>query len=70
MDETISRIFQDRLGLTVAEVAEALGISTSTVYRAVESFRLESYRLGRGRGAIRIGKQHLVDWLKATSSSI
>lgn len=36
------------------DVAAALGVDRSTVYREVEAGRLVSYRVGTGRGTIRI----------------
>jgi excisionase family DNA binding protein len=39
---------------TVKNVAERLRVSQGTVYAAIADGRLRSYRLGRGRGAIRI----------------
>ena len=39
---------------TVAEVAALLRVHKSTVYRDVESGRIDAYRAGKGRGTIRI----------------
>ena len=39
---------------TVKQVAAALGVSGSTVYRDIESGRLEAYRIGVGKGTLRI----------------
>lgn len=39
---------------TVAEVAQLLRLHKSTVYRDVESGRIDAYRAGKGRGTIRI----------------
>jgi excisionase family DNA binding protein len=39
---------------TVAEVAQRLRLHKSTVYRDVESGRIDAYRAGKGRGTIRI----------------
>ena len=39
---------------TVKQVAAALGVSGSTVYRDIESGRLEAYRIGAGKGTLRI----------------
>lgn len=38
----------------VAEVATALDVHRSTVYRDIETGRCRAYRVGRGRGALRI----------------
>ena len=42
--------------LRVKEVAGALGVSTETVYVEVRAGRLASYRVGTGRGTIRISR--------------
>ena len=39
---------------TVKQVSAALGVSGSTVYRDIESGRLEAYRIGVGKGTLRI----------------
>jgi excisionase family DNA binding protein len=39
---------------TVKQLAAALGVSGSTVYRDIESGRLEAYRIGVGKGTLRI----------------
>lgn len=38
----------------VKAVAEALDVSPATIYRAVETGRLAGYKIGEGKGAIRI----------------
>ena len=40
--------------LKVAEIAEQLGVDPSTVYRAVKSGDLVAYRIGTGRGTVRV----------------
>ncbi|MER6252342.1 helix-turn-helix domain-containing protein [Streptomyces sp. NPDC001584] len=45
--------------LRVKDVAVALGIDTSTVYVAVRTGLLGSYRVGAGRGTIRIPRSAL-----------
>ena len=39
---------------TVKQVAAALGVSGSTVYRDIEAGRLEAFRIGAGKGTLRI----------------
>lgn len=39
---------------TVKQVAAALGVSGSTVYRDIEAGRLEAYRIGVGKGTLRV----------------
>lgn len=43
----------------VKEVADALGVDTSTVYAAVRGGQIASYRVGQGRGTIRITRDAL-----------
>lgn len=45
---------RSRKPYTVKQVAAALGVSSSTVYRDIESGRLEAYRIGVGKGTLRI----------------
>lgn len=40
--------------LRVKAVAEMYDVSVSTIYRAIESGQLDAYRIGIGKGAIRI----------------
>jgi excisionase family DNA binding protein len=48
---------------TVREIAERLNVSESNVYALVRSGRLGCYRIGNGRGAIRISEQTLQRYL-------
>jgi excisionase family DNA binding protein len=45
--------------LTVREVAAELRVSTSLVYELIESKKLACHRIGKGRGAIRVGRVDL-----------
>lgn len=38
----------------VKAVAEALDVSPATIYRAVETGKLAGYKIGTGKGAVRI----------------
>jgi excisionase family DNA binding protein len=49
---------------TVAEVAALLRLHKSTVYRDVESGRIDAYRAGKGRGTIRIREGAFLDYQK------
>ncbi|MCU7822640.1 helix-turn-helix domain-containing protein [Kitasatospora sp. DSM 101779] len=51
--------------LRVVQVARALGVSDETAYREVRSGRLPSYRVGTGRGTIRIQREAFRAYLKA-----
>ncbi len=53
---------------TVKTVAERLQVSAGTVYAAVSDGRLRCYRLGRGRGAIRISEVSIQEFLERSAS--
>ncbi|TWT37443.1 Helix-turn-helix domain protein [Posidoniimonas corsicana] len=55
--------------LTVPEVGERLKISTSAVYRLVESGRLSCHRIGNGRGVIRVSECDLREYLESCRQS-
>jgi excisionase family DNA binding protein len=44
----------------VKDVADMYDVSPSTIYRAIEAGQLDAYRIGSGRGAIRIAEHALV----------
>jgi excisionase family DNA binding protein len=47
---------------TVGEVATLLRVHKSTVYRDVESGRIDAYRVGKGRGTVRITGTALAEY--------
>jgi len=49
--------------LTIAEVAEWLRVSRTTVYQLVDSGVLVAHRIGAGRGALRVSEDDLEDYL-------
>lgn len=49
--------------LTVAEIAALLRVSKWTVYRLVEDGDLQSIRVGRGKGSIRIFESAYVEYV-------
>jgi excisionase family DNA binding protein len=49
---------------TVAEVAALLRVHKSTIYRDVESGRINAIRAGKGRGTIRIREGAFLDYEK------
>ncbi|MEX0703464.1 MAG: helix-turn-helix domain-containing protein [Planctomycetales bacterium] len=55
--------------LTVREVADRLSISPSCVYQLIESGKLPHYRIGIGRGVIRILEEDLSGFLSAARQS-
>lgn len=54
---------------TVEDVAKLLNVAKSTVYSLVESGKLRCYRIGRGRGTVRISEEHLRQYLADCESS-
>lgn len=52
----------DPLTLTVAQAAAYVGVSTKTIYRAIEDGRLKAAALGRS-GAIRIRPEWIDEWI-------
>ncbi|WP_405018141.1 helix-turn-helix domain-containing protein [Kitasatospora sp. NBC_00070] len=57
--------YQSDEPLRVKQIAPALGVSAETAYREVQSGRLPSYRVGTGRGTIRIQRADFRAYLKA-----
>jgi excisionase family DNA binding protein len=51
--------------LTVSEVAEFLRLSRSSVYQMVERGILATYRVGFGRGAIRLSREELLRYVES-----
>jgi len=49
--------------LRVKDIAAALRVDASTVYAEVHAGRLVSYRVGTGRGTIRISRTAFADYL-------
>lgn len=47
----------------VKAVADMLDVSVATVYRAVESGQLDAYKLGTGKGTIRIPGEAVAAYL-------
>jgi excisionase family DNA binding protein len=50
----------------VREVAERLEVSQATVYALIASGKLRCYRIGNGRGLVRISEAQLQAFLKAS----
>jgi excisionase family DNA binding protein len=46
----------------VAEVALRLGVHKTTVYREIKAGRLKAYRIGTGRGAVRVPEASLAEY--------
>lgn len=46
----------EREPLRVKAIAGALRVDTATIYREIKAGRLDSYRVGSGRGTIRVSR--------------
>lgn len=53
----------DGAPLGVRSIATALRVEPTTVYREIKSGRLPSYRVGSGRGTIRVSRAAFVQYL-------
>jgi excisionase family DNA binding protein len=49
--------------MSVKQAAARLEVSVTTVYALVAAGRLRCYRVGMGRGCIRIAEEHLAEYL-------
>lgn len=49
--------------LRVKDIASALQVDKATVYREIQSGRLPAYRVGSGRGTIRISRTAFTQYL-------
>lgn len=49
--------------LRVKIIADALRVDTTTVYREIAAGRLSSYRVGSGRGTIRVSRAAFTQYL-------
>lgn len=49
--------------LRVKAIAGALRVDTATIYREIKSGRLPSYRVGTGRGTIRVSRTAFTNYL-------
>lgn len=49
--------------LRVKAIAEALRVTDATVYAEIRSGRLPSYRIGTGRGTIRVSRADFAQYL-------
>lgn len=56
--------------MRVREAAQRLDVSVATVYALVASGKLGCYRIGNGRGCIRIAEEHLAEYLKGAEPVI
>lgn len=50
----------------VSEIAARLRCSLSNVYNLIAAGKLRCYRVGRGRGAIRVSERHIQEYLDSS----
>jgi excisionase family DNA binding protein len=62
------QVSHDRL-LTVAEAASFAGVSTKTIYRAIDARRIKHARIGQSK-CFRIRLQWVNDWIDASSVDV
>ncbi|QKZ22053.1 helix-turn-helix domain-containing protein [Streptomyces chartreusis] len=58
---------QDATGepLKVKDIAAALRVDSTTVYRLIDAGQLDAYRVGSGRGTIRVSRTAFTAYLEA-----
>ncbi len=56
--------------MKVWEAAKRLEVSPATVYSLVACGKLKCYRVGMGRGCIRIAEEHLAEYLQAAETAL
>lgn len=54
--------------MTVKQAALRLEVSPATIYGLVASGRLKCYRIGAGRGVIRIAEEHVSEYLRTAET--
>ena len=55
---------------TVSEIAKKFRVSLASAYALVESGQLSCYRIGMGRGTIRVSEEQLREYLKSAEQEI
>ncbi|MQA10535.1 MAG: helix-turn-helix domain-containing protein [Pseudonocardiaceae bacterium] len=53
----------------VRSVAEALDVSVATIYRAIESGKLDALKHGTGKGTLRVPGQAVNDYINSCAGS-
>jgi excisionase family DNA binding protein len=54
----------------VKAVAEMLDVHPATVYRAIADGRLDAYKIGTGRGALRVPAEALTTFMEECKSAV
>jgi excisionase family DNA binding protein len=53
--------------MTVKQAAARLEVSVATTYGLIASGKLRCYRIGNGRGVVRIADEHIAEFLQASA---
>jgi excisionase family DNA binding protein len=56
--------------MNVKQVASRLEVSSATIYSLIASGRLRHYRIGNGRGVVRISEDQLADYLRSAEPTV
>jgi excisionase family DNA binding protein len=56
--------------VNVRQAATRLEVSQATVYALVAAGKLKCYRVGLGRGCIRISEEHIADYLEKAEAKV
>jgi excisionase family DNA binding protein len=56
--------------MNVRQVASRLEVSIATIYSLIASGRLRHYRIGNGRGVVRVSEEQLADYLKSSEPTV
>lgn len=55
--------------MTVSEAAKQLEVSASLIYKLCRAGKLRHYRLGVGRGVVRIDPEHVAEFKRESEAS-
>lgn len=56
--------------MDVKEAAARLEVSSATVYALVAAGKLRAYRIGLGKGRIRISEEHIAEYLAGAERKV
>src|SRR5947208_1364314 len=68
-DDAERRDFKEMV-MKVAEAAKKLEVSATTIYALVAAGKLRCYRVGMGRGCIRIADEHIAEYLGKAAPAV
>jgi len=59
---------QDR-SMSVAEIVDELGVHKTTIYREIKRGNLKAYRIGTGRGTLRVPASSLAEYRETITAA-